>query len=1052
MAYILGFGTHPDCRDFLRVDMRNFAAVVLLTVASWSSADCESEVIPWPEGSGDHFGSGVAGDSGKIVVGVPDASLGGLFEHGRVLVSNTEGILVELPMPAQESGFLVGSDVAISDGHAFASCTGRTDGFNGNVGGVLCWRRMSADTWSDPELLSRPDWDDQFFGGYQISAANGVLAVSVPGLVGGFPAGSGAVDLWSLDGSNGYVYAGRISQGSESGSFFGASLDLNGSFLVVGAPTTGAGRVHIFDRSSEDFSYRGFIEGHSEGDQFGASVFLHGSTLFVGAPRAGSANVGEAYRFAIETGLPLSNMTYRAPDGTSPNSRFGLSIAGDDLHVCATGFLNGEAALWRADPVEGLPDSMVTGGFVGRIRDVHADGHGRFYLPDEFSGEVRVLNPRSDCNLNGICDSDEAGPDCNNNGIPDAPCDLVSIGDCDDNGIPDDCDPDCDNDGVIDACDPDDDGDSIPDECDADTCGHTGIDCDENGILDSCDIDDGAEDCNSNTIPDLCEALEDCNANGTPDVCETVEDCNGNTIPDECELSENDCDENGVLDDCQDDCDANGTPDVCEEDCNGDGTPDGCQSLNDCNFNGTPDECEPFKDCNTNGIPDECDLEDNDCDSDQVPDECQPDCDKDGLPDTCETDCNRNGLPDDCDLDQGLSEDCDGNGVPDECDLAEGSPDCDGNGVLDACDLSKGTFEDCNENGIPDLCDLGLPGGGAVVNASFEEFLGSDKLALSTQIHGLEFIGSGKNAPWTVRDATTGEYNLSSWDCLGDSDSGSAWGEEYYWICDEVAVTTALDKTGNDGRILLPFGASYFELRYCSVSELSLIAYDVSGLEIDRDVQPANTRSAGNEDGPGVLRVTAMGPDRISSVQISDSGNFWIVDSFVTDALYQGSDFDCDNNMIIDECEIATNPLLDCDKNGVLDSCDVLQPKADCNMNGIPDTCDISDGFSSDCDGNSQPDECQLLEGSAFDCNGNEILDGCEIDNGVLDQNANSIPDECECIADLNGDGFVDLLDVVVLLGQWMTAPNGLPDINGDGMVDLHDLLLVLDAYGPCEL
>ena len=84
--------------------------------------------------------------------------------------------------------------------------------------------------------------------------------------------------------------------------------------------------------------------------------------------------------------------------------------------------------------------------------------------------------------------------------------------------------------------------------------------------------------------------------------------------------------------------------------------------------------------------------------------------------------------------------------------------------------------------------------------------------------------------------------------------------------------------------------------------------------------------------------------------------------------------------------------------------------------------------------------------------NGNEILDACEIDNGALDQNGNTIPDECECIADLNVDGFVDLLDVVVLLGQWMTAPDGLPDINGDGMVDLHDLLLVLDAYGPCEL
>ncbi|MEC8101915.1 MAG: hypothetical protein VX109_06525, partial [Planctomycetota bacterium] len=63
--------------------MQNSAAAVLLIVASWASADCQSDVIPWPEGSGDLFGSGIAGDAGTIVVGVPDASLGGLFEHGR---------------------------------------------------------------------------------------------------------------------------------------------------------------------------------------------------------------------------------------------------------------------------------------------------------------------------------------------------------------------------------------------------------------------------------------------------------------------------------------------------------------------------------------------------------------------------------------------------------------------------------------------------------------------------------------------------------------------------------------------------------------------------------------------------------------------------------------------------------------------------------------------------------------------------------------------------------------------------------------------------------
>ena len=210
--------------------MRNSAAAVLLSVASWAAADCQSDVIPWPEGSGDLFGSGIAGDSGRIVVGVPDASLVGCLNMAASWSPTLKGFWSSCPCLQQESGLHVGSDVTLSDGYAFASCTGRTDGFNGNVGGVLFWEQLSADTWSSPQLLSRPDWDDQFFGGYQIAASDGVLVVSVPGLVGGYPAAAGALDVWTLGGADGYNYAGRLSAGSESGSFFGASLDLNAFF------------------------------------------------------------------------------------------------------------------------------------------------------------------------------------------------------------------------------------------------------------------------------------------------------------------------------------------------------------------------------------------------------------------------------------------------------------------------------------------------------------------------------------------------------------------------------------------------------------------------------------------------------------------------------------------------------------------------------------------------------------------------------------------------------------------------------------------------------
>jgi hypothetical protein len=59
-----------------------------------------------------------------------------------------------------------------------------------------------------------------------------------------------------------------------------------------------------------------------------------------------------------------------------------------------------------------------------------------------------------------------------------------------------------------------------------------------------------------------------------------------------------------------------------------------------------------------------------------------------------------------------------------------------------------------------------------------------------------------------------------------------------------------------------------------------------------------------------------------------------------------------------------------------------------------------------------------------------------------------------ECVEsgcpDLNGDGDVDVLDLLILLDAWGACPGCAADLNGDGDVDVLDLLLLLDAWGPC--
>ena len=59
-------------------------------------------------------------------------------------------------------------------------------------------------------------------------------------------------------------------------------------------------------------------------------------------------------------------------------------------------------------------------------------------------------------------------------------------------------------------------------------------------------------------------------------------------------------------------------------------------------------------------------------------------------------------------------------------------------------------------------------------------------------------------------------------------------------------------------------------------------------------------------------------------------------------------------------------------------------------------------------------------------------------------------PSRSSCVADVTGDGTVDVLDLLAVLSAW--GQSGVPeDITGDGTVDVLDLLEVLGAWGPCE-
>jgi hypothetical protein len=57
--------------------------------------------------------------------------------------------------------------------------------------------------------------------------------------------------------------------------------------------------------------------------------------------------------------------------------------------------------------------------------------------------------------------------------------------------------------------------------------------------------------------------------------------------------------------------------------------------------------------------------------------------------------------------------------------------------------------------------------------------------------------------------------------------------------------------------------------------------------------------------------------------------------------------------------------------------------------------------------------------------------------------------DEASCTGDTNGDGMVNVTDILAVVGAWGNT-GGPEDVNGDGVVNVDDLLTVVNAWGAC--
>ncbi|HNO79730.1 MAG TPA: VCBS repeat-containing protein [Phycisphaerae bacterium] len=209
---------------------------------------------------------------------------------------------------------------------------------------------------------------------------------------------------------------------------------------------------------------------------------------------------------------------------------------------------------------------------------------------------------------------------------------------------------------------------------------------------------------------------------------------------------------------------------------------------------------------------------------------------------------------------------------------------------------------------------------------------------------------------------------------------------------------------------------------------------------------------------PTFLSTTANGASSVFAADLNGDGNLDVLSASYADdkiAWYENSrPKDCNNNDILDVCDIASGTSTDCDASAVPDECEL--GGNDCNLNAVLDACDIAGPTSTDCDNNDLPDECQLV---GNDCNSNGVFDTCDIVGfESLDCNADGIPDECQLANnDCNSNNAPDECDLAGATSNDCND-NSLPDecelanndCNHNGTPDECDVIATFnDESGP---
>lgn len=260
-------------------------------------------------------GNNAAGNSGAVYVFLRGA--GTWAQQAYLKASNTgAGDWFGFSLALEGDTLAVGADA--EDSNAVGIDGLQTDNSSTASGAVYIFTR-TASTWTQQAYVKASNTGPGDAFGHRVALSGEILAVSADaedsaamGIDGiqadNSASNSGAVYVFVRNGTTWTQQAYIKASNTNAGDFFGASLDLEGDTLVVGADgeasaATGvnggeadntaidSGAVYVFTRQGTGWTQQAYLKASNSerDDRFGAAVALAGQILAVGAPSESGA-------------------------------------------------------------------------------------------------------------------------------------------------------------------------------------------------------------------------------------------------------------------------------------------------------------------------------------------------------------------------------------------------------------------------------------------------------------------------------------------------------------------------------------------------------------------------------------------------------------------------------------------------------------------------------------------------------------------------------------------------------------------------------------------